>query len=196
MLTDAVGELEAHGADRAEQWYHLAAACHQAERYEDVVQAARTAVRWLYNLREKGRLDDADMPDNCRMLLTTAHRSLGEDEAALEYLTEAIDDAHSSGHRSMLPFALTEAGELLTEYGRHAEAAARFGEASQAHQAIGDPHTAAHSRRAEAMAWFRDGETERALAAFGAADRAYGRCRPGRRSRTRSPGVTWTASAP
>lgn len=172
VLTEALADLAPYDRDRATEWYDLAVACHQTERYEDAVHAADTAVHWLYNLRKKDRLDDPDMADNCRMLLATAHRKLGEDEAALENFTKAIDAAHESGHRSMLPYALTELGELLTEYGRHDEAAPRFAEAVEAHTAIGDPFTAAHSRCAEAMAWYRADDTARALTAFAAAEQA------------------------
>ena len=172
VLTDALADLAPYDRDRATEWYDLAVACHQTERYEDAVHAADTAVHWLYNLRKKDRLDDPDMADNCRMLLATAHRKLGEDDAALENFAAAIDAAHESGHRSMLPFALTEAGEVLSEQGRHDQAAPRFAEAVEAHQAIGDPFTAVHSRCAEAMAWFRTDENDRAQAAFGAAEQA------------------------
>lgn len=181
VLTDALADLSADGLDRPDQWYRLATACFRAERYEDAVHAAESCVTWMYNLREKGELDRPDLADDCRLLLATAYRLVGDDAAAEEEFVKAIEVAQETGYRSALAKALGGLGLLLADHDRHDEAAARLTEAGDAYEAMGDPHQAVLVRANAALAWDRSGETDQALAAFAAAERTVGGVPPDRR---------------
>lgn len=178
VLTDALADLSADGLDRPQQWYQLAVACFRAERYDDAIHAAESCVTWMYNLREKGKLDDPDLADDCRMLLAMAYRRAGDDAAAEEQYVKAIEVAQKTGYRSELAKALGYLGVLLAGQDRHDEAAVRLSEAGDAYEAMGDPYQAVLVRVNAALALDQCGETDQALAAFAAAERTAGAVPP------------------
>ena len=131
-LTAAVADDSSRGEDRAEQWYHLAVACHGCGRYEDAVDAAAMCAGWLGNLRRQGQLEDPGMADRARLILAQSHERLGEAEAALEHYTRLVDEARELGNQAVVVQGAAALGELLARLGRDGEAGRWLREAAEA----------------------------------------------------------------
>jgi len=171
-LTEAVAENGSRDDDTAEQWYHLAEACHAAGRYDEAVHAASMGAEWLYNLRKEGALDDPEWAVRCRWIAADSHRQLGEAAAALEHCVQLVDDAREFDDHAALPAALTELADLLGELERHDEAAALLRQAAEGYAALQEPRLVVESHSAEATQHHHGGDAEAALAALGLAELA------------------------
>ncbi|HYH29125.1 MAG TPA: tetratricopeptide repeat protein [Pseudonocardia sp.] len=171
-LTEAVAENGSRDDDTAEQWYHLAEACHAAGRYDDAVSASSMGAAWLYNLRKEGALDDPGWAVRCRWIAADSHRQLGEAAAALEQYARLVDDAREFDDHATLPAALTELADVLGELDRHAEAAELLREAADGYSALEDPRLVVESRSAEATQHHHRGDADAALGALALAEQA------------------------
>ncbi|MEO3926369.1 hypothetical protein ABGB07_21245 [Micromonosporaceae bacterium B7E4] len=145
--------------------WELADAYRRADRAVEAAEAAEEAVGELDRL---GRQADADQ---CRHLLATVYRSLGEDGPALALLDELADNLDGPDNLPARAGVLEEAGELLYAQDRDNLAAQRFGAAATAFRLAGLPLDELRVRRREVAAQHWAGDPAAALAALEAADR-------------------------
>ncbi|MEN3613347.1 hypothetical protein AAH979_27825 [Plantactinospora sp. ZYX-F-223] len=145
--------------------WELADAYRRADRAVEAAEAAEEAVGELDRL---GRQADADQ---CRHLLATVYRSLGEDGPALALLDELADNLDGPDNLPARAGVLEEAGELLYAQDRDNLAAQRFGAAATAFQLAGLPLDELRVRRREVAAQHWAGDPAAALAALEVADR-------------------------
>ncbi|GAA3752218.1 hypothetical protein GCM10022225_40770 [Plantactinospora mayteni] len=145
--------------------WELADAYRRADRAVEAAEAAEEAVGELDRL---GRQADADQ---CRHLLATVYRSLGEDGPALTLLDELADNLDGPDNLPARAGVLEEAGELLYAQDRDNLAAQRFGAAATAFRLAGLPLDELRVRRREVAAQHWAGDPAAALAALEVADR-------------------------
>ncbi|MFE0590134.1 hypothetical protein [Micromonospora echinospora] len=153
--------------------WELANAYRVAGRLGEAAEVAEEAVLGL------DRLGAQAEADRCRHLLADVYRGLGEIDPALALLAqlaENLDGPDNLPHRAQV---LEEAGSVLYDADRDAQAAQRFAEAAQAYRLAGHRVDELRARRREAYArlWAGDGpaavravETVDALAAALAAE--------------------------
>ncbi|WP_159104872.1 hypothetical protein [Plantactinospora sp. BB1] len=145
--------------------WELADAYRRADRAVEAAEAAEEAVGELDRL---GRQADADQ---CRHLLATVYRSLGEDGLALTLLDELADNLDGPDNLPARARVLEEAGELLYAQDRDNLAAQRFAAAATAFRLAGLPLDELRVRRREVAARHWAGDPAAALAALEVADR-------------------------
>ncbi|TDB93974.1 hypothetical protein [Actinomadura sp. 7K534] len=95
----------------------------------------------------------------CRLILAHAQKELGEEDGAATFAALAEDAAADGDHGAVAHF-LDEAGEILTDLDRDAQAAERFAAAAEAHEKAGDATGVVRARRRAAMCllWCGDGD--------------------------------------
>ncbi|MEQ4300496.1 hypothetical protein ABNF97_03720 [Plantactinospora sp. B6F1] len=145
--------------------WELADAYRRADRTLEAAEAAEEAVGELDRL---GRQADADQ---CRHLLATVYRLLGEDGPALALLDELADNLDGPDNLPARAGVLEEAGELLYAQDRDSLAAQRFAAAATAFRLAGLPLDEVRARRREVAAQHWAGDPAAALAALEVADR-------------------------
>ena len=179
-LVEAVAEATEHGtvADMAFARFELAQAYHEADRLLDAAEAGEEALAGLI------RLGAQDAADRCRYLLVTAP-SDGPVEPALAMLDTLVTNLMASTisrARSMHE----EAGDLLFQSDRDAEAAQRYQAAVAGYQAAGEVLDQVRAARKHVAALRWSGRVEEALEALSTAEDVAASFRPTLRARSTS----------
>ncbi|GAA2368306.1 hypothetical protein [Dactylosporangium salmoneum] len=165
-LVEAVADHVSHGEDipAALVRHDLAAAYLQAGLALDAAEAGESALDVF------DRAGAQEQADRVRYLLSRIYRELGEAEQALGLLEglaaglEGYDDPHARGRM------LQEAGQVLYDMDRDAEAAERFTAAADVFKSCGNMLSELHCRRMRALSLRWAGDLPTAVAAVDEAD--------------------------
>ncbi|TDE26487.1 hypothetical protein [Actinomadura sp. 6K520] len=128
------------------------------------LEAAEVAEEALPALADRVRADPSERAATrrCRLILAHAQKEMGEEDAAATFAALAEDAAGDGDHGAVAHF-LDEAGEILTDLDRDAQAAERFAAAAQAHEKAGDAFGVVRARRRAAMCLLWCGEGDDAV---------------------------------
>jgi cellulose synthase operon protein C len=165
-LVEAVAGFVAGGEDAAAAFarFDLATAYHGCGQALDAAEAAEEA---LPALEQLGAQDPAD---RCRYLLSLVYRDLDQFDdalALLDALVTNLDGFDNLAGRSQMH---EEAGQLLYQRDRDAEAAQRFRSAADGYRGAGLPLDEVRARRLAALALHWANELDQAIVTLVTAD--------------------------
>ena len=165
-LVEAVAEATEHGtvADMAFARFELAQAYHEADRLLDAAEAGEEALAGLI------RLGAQDAADRCRYLLVTVYRAMGQWEPALAMLDTLVTNLDGFDNLRARSSMHEEAGDLLFQSDRDAEAAQRYQAAVAGYQAAGEVLDQVRAARKHVAALRWSGRVEEALEALSTAE--------------------------
>jgi tetratricopeptide (TPR) repeat protein len=169
-LVEAVAVHVAAGEDgpAAMLRFDLANAYRATGQLLDAAEAGESAVETF------DRLGAQDAADRGRYLLSSVYRELGEHDRAITLLQQIAQNLDGFDNLPGRGQMLEEAGQILYEIDRDAQAAQSFGGAAEAYRAARQPLDELRALRWRAVSLRWAGESDRSLAALAEADTLAG----------------------